>query len=93
MLIRHTGEAIEGGAVLAGVMRIDARAEVAVQGIDDQQAGLGSLERIFQDCGIAKAQRRRLGSAGDSAQQDQAGEVAVELLEARANDFGGSVLG
>jgi hypothetical protein len=66
-----------------------------VQGVDDEQAGLGSLEGVFEHGCVAEAQRGGLGGAGgeDSAQQDEARGIAVELGKARADELGSSVPG
>ena len=49
--------------------RADVCTKIAVQGIDDQQARMGSLERIFEDRDIVETQGGRLlrGIGDDSA--------------------------
>jgi hypothetical protein len=67
---RETREAIQYRTSFAGMVEIDAGAKVAVQWVDDQQASMGSLQRILEGRGIAETQRRRLaGAAGDDSAQ------------------------
>jgi hypothetical protein len=68
--------------------------EVAVQGIDDEQAGLGSLEGVFEHGSVTEAESRRLGGSGveDSAEQGQARGVAVEAGEAGMDEAWGFVV-
>jgi hypothetical protein len=94
MLLRQVVEVVEEATGLVGAVAISGP-EVTVQGIDDEEAGVGSLEGVFKHGCVAEAERGRLGGAGgeDSAEQDQARGVAVEAGEAGADEFGASVVG
>jgi hypothetical protein len=69
MLFRELGKVVEGARDIVGAVTFDGP-EVAVQGIDDEQAGLGSLEGVLEHGEVAEAERRRLGGGGveDSAE-------------------------
>jgi len=67
-------------------MEIDARARVTVERIENHEAGVGALERIFEDGAIAEVQGVRWRGGG-SAQDDQACGIAIQPGEARVNDF------
>jgi hypothetical protein len=45
------------------------RPQIAVQGVDDEQAGLGSLESVFEHGCVAEAQRGGLGGGGEDSAQ------------------------
>ena len=49
MLLSQAREFLEEGTGFCGLMEIDARAKEAVEWIENQEAGMGSLERIFED--------------------------------------------
>ena len=75
MLLSQSGECSEEGT--------DAGAKETVEWIENQEACVGSLERIFEN-----------GWRGDGSAQDaEARGVAIESGEARVNDFGAVVLG
>jgi hypothetical protein len=69
MLFRELGEVVEGARGIVGAMTIEGP-EVTVQGVDDEQAGVGSLEGVLDHGGVAEADRRELGGGGveDSAE-------------------------
>jgi hypothetical protein len=82
MLLSQLREVVEERTGFWGLTEIDTRTKEAVKWIENHEAGLGSLERIFED-----------GWRGDgSTQGDQAGGIAIELGEARVNDFRVAVL-
>lgn len=91
MLVRQEREAVKDWTGFAREAEVDACAEEAVQGIDDEKASLGSLEGVFDDRCIAEIERGRLsrGGGNDSAQQQQARRIAIQLGKARADYFGG----
>ena len=57
MLVRQEREAVKDWTGFAREAEVDACAEEAVQGIDDEKASLGSLEGVFDDRGIAEIER------------------------------------
>ena len=69
MLLRQSGEVVEGASGFVGAVTLDGP-EVAVQGVDDEQAGVGSLEGIFEHWSVAEAERGGLRGDGgeDSAE-------------------------
>jgi hypothetical protein len=82
MFLGETGKCVEQGKDFPGLMEIDAGTKEAVEWIEDQEAGLSSLERVFQNAGRGDA----------SAQYDETGGISVELGEARVNDSRAIVL-
>ena len=86
--LRQAGELFKQRKSFCGLMEI--HAEVSVEGIEYQQAGMGSLERVFDYGGIAQFQGGR-GHGADSAQdretfqghpgaQQSEGRMISELL-------------
>ena len=63
MFIHQTDEVVECAAGVIGSMAIEGP-EVAVQGVDDEQTGVGPLQGVFEHGGVAEAQRGGLGRAG-----------------------------
>src|ERR1700677_105974 len=84
MFLGETGKCLEQGTGFLGLMRIDA--QEAVEWIEDQEAGLGSLERIFEERGEKRGRR------GGSAQDDEACGIAMKVGEAGGNDLRAVVL-
>ena len=77
----------EAGEVIE-LRGIDGWAEVGVQGVEDEEPGVGALEGVFEDGGGDGA-----GAALGDTQDDEAGGVAMEGGEARVKDLRGVVLG
>ena len=95
MLLRQPGEVVEGASGFIATVAIERGPEVAMQGIDDEQAGVTSREGVFEDWSVAETESGgwRGGVGEDSAEQDEAGGVAIELFEAGTDYFGASVFG
>ena len=86
MALSQTREVIEDRKGFGGLLEIDARTCVVGERVEDQEAGMGSLERIFEDGGVAEVEGG--GGCGDgSAQNDETRRIAMKAGEARVNDF------
>jgi hypothetical protein len=91
MVFRQTGQVVECAPGIVGTVAIGP--EEAVQGVDDEQPGVGSLKGVFEHGYVTKAQSGGLGRAGGegTAQQDEARGITLETGKPRAEKFGGSV--
>ena len=86
MALSQTRELLEDGKGFGGLLKIDASTGVAEERIENQEAGMGSLECIFEYGSIAEVEGG--GWCGDgSAQNDKTRGIAMEAGEARVNDF------
>ena len=86
MALSQPREVIEDGKGFGGLLKIDARTGVAGERVEDQEAGMGSLECIFEDGGIAEIEGG--GGCGDGSSQDgETRGIAMEAGKARVNDF------
>jgi hypothetical protein len=86
MALSYTRELLEDGKGFGGLLEIDAHTRGAEERIEDQEAGMGSLECIFEDGGIAEVEGGRWRGDG-SAQDGETPGIAKEAGEARLNDF------
>jgi hypothetical protein len=86
MALSETRELLQDEKGFRGPMKVEARARVAVERIENQEAGMGSLECIFEDGGIAEVEGGRWRGDG-SAQDSETPGIAKETGEARLDDF------
>ena len=91
MVFRQASQVVECAPGIVGTVTTDA--EEAVQGVDDEQPGLGSLQGVFEHGSVTKAERGGLGRAGGegSAQQEEARGITFEGGKPRAEKLGGPV--
>ena len=82
MFLSKTGKRLEQGKGFPGLIEIDAGTKEAVERIENQEAGMGSLKRILEN--------RWRGDG--SAQHDETCGITIEAGEARVNDLGAVVL-
>jgi hypothetical protein len=95
MVVRQASQVVEGAPGIVGT--VITGAEEAVQGVDDEQPGVGSLKGVFKHGYVTKAERGGLGggwgrAGGEgAAQQEEARGITLEAGKPRAEKFGGFV--
>ncbi len=92
VLFCELGEIVEDARGLVGTVGMVGR-EIAVQGIEDEEARVGSFERVLEYGRVAEGERCGRAGRGDSTEQNEAGWIAAEAEEAGADELGAEVLG